>query len=31
MVVQDFPEEDEFSYDIYGDVHLCFLTTVPDE
>jgi len=28
----DYPEIDEkFSYDHYGDVHLCFLTTCPEE
>eukprot|EP00347_Sterkiella_histriomuscorum_P013160 403365781 len=30
-VLEDFPEIEQFSYDHYGDVHLCFLTTVPDE
>ena len=25
-ILEDFPEKDEFSYDHYGSVHLCFLT-----
>jgi hypothetical protein len=30
-VIEDFPAEDQFSFDQYGTVHLCFLTQVPDE
>lgn len=30
-IIEDFPEEDELSYDQYGSVHLCFLTAVPDD
>lgn len=30
-IIADFPEEEEFGYDHYGSVHLCFLTQVPDD
>ena len=25
-ILEDYPEQDEFSFDHYGSVHLCFLT-----
>ena len=31
QIIKDFPVEDEFSYDKYGQIHLCFLTPVPKE
>ena len=29
-IIEDFPDDDQFPYDHYGTVHLCFLTQVPD-
>ena len=30
-IIEDFPEQDEYSFDHYGSVHLCFLTQISDD
>ena len=31
FILQDFPEKDQWSYDHYGSVHICFLTQASEE